>query len=338
MEAVRVGVIGLGTFGEVHLKAYSGMPGAEVIGICDLDEERLCTAGDEYGVAARFTDYRELLAMDGLDAVSVVTPDFTHTDIVVAAVEQGRAVLVEKPLATTLEDCERIGEALRRNPVPFMVDFHNRWNPGVYRIKEAAEAGQIGPVQMAYHRLSDTIFVPTRMLSWAARSSINWFLGSHCLDTLRWIIGGDVTRVYSTSESRVLRAKGVDTPDYVLSIVEFAGGARAVIETCWILPESSPTVVDFKLEVVGETGTFYYDPMPERLLRLTPDEIACVDTHACVDIQGRTVGFAVESIRNFAECVRTGRRPAVGFEDGRQVTRTVLAMEQSAREGRPVEL
>jgi predicted dehydrogenase len=338
MEAVRVGVIGLGTFGEVHLKAYAGQPGVEVVGICDLNEERLRKAGDDYGIPARFADYRELLAMDGLDAVSIVTPDFTHTDIVVAAVEQGRAVLVEKPLATTLADCHRIGEALRRNPVPFMVDFHNRWNPGVYRIREGVEAGQLGAVQMAYHRLSDTIFVPTRMLSWAARSSINWFLGSHCLDTLRWILGDEVARVYSVCESRVLRAKGVDTPDYVLSIVEFGGGARAVIETCWILPESSPTIVDFKLEVVGESGTFYYDPMPERLLRLTPDEIACVDTHACVGVHGRTVGFAVESIRHFAECVRTGRRPLVGFEDGLQVSRAVLAMEQSAREGRPVEL
>ena len=102
MEPVRVGVVGLGIFGQVHLKAYTGLPGAEVIGICDLDEERVRKAGEEYDVAARFRDYRELLAMDGLDAVSVVTPDFTHTDIVVAAVEQGRAVLVEKPLATTL--------------------------------------------------------------------------------------------------------------------------------------------------------------------------------------------------------------------------------------------
>ena len=338
MEAVRVGVIGLGTFGEVHLKAYAGQPGVQIAAVCDLDEDRLRKAGEDYGVSARFGDYRELLAMDGLDAVSVVTPDFTHTDIVVEAIERGRAVLVEKPLATTLEDCDRIGEALRRGPVPFMVDFHNRWNPGVYRVREAVEAGELGAVQMAYNRLSDTIFVPTRMLSWAAQSSINWFLGSHCLDTLRWILGDEVKRVYSVCESRVLRAMGVDTPDYVLSIVEFAAGARAVIETCWILPESSPTIVDFKLEVVGESGTFYYDPMPERLLRLTPDEIACVDTHACVDIHGRTVGFAVESIRHFAECVRTGRRPAVGFEDGLQVTRAVLAMEQSAREGQPVEL
>lgn len=338
MDRLRVGVVGLGTFGEVHLKAYAGQPGVETAAVCDLDEGRLARAGDDYDVPARFRDYRELLAVEDLDAVSVVTPDFTHTDIVVEAIERGKAVLVEKPLATTLEDCDRIGEALERNPVPLMVDFHNRWNPGVCRIKEAVDAGEIGAVRMAYHRLSDTVFVPTRMLSWAVRSSVNWFLGTHCLDTLRWILGDEVSRAYSVCESRVLKAMGVDTPDYVLSIVEFGQGARAVVETCWILPESSPTIVDFKLEVVGESGTFYYDPMPERLLRLTADEIACVDTHACLEVQGRTVGFAVESIRHFADCVRTGREPPVTFQDGRQVTRAVLAMEQSAREGRPVDL
>ena len=197
-------------------------------------------------------------------------------------------------------------------------------------------AGGGGGVRAAWHRLSDTSCGATQMLAWAGGSGVNWFLGSRWLDALRWSVGEEVCRVYSVCESRVLQGMGIETPDYYLSIVEFGGGARAVIETCWILPESSPTVVDFKLEVVGEKGTFYYDPPPERLMKLTPDEISCVDTYACLDVYGRTVGFAVQSIHHCADCVRTGRAPLVTFEDGRQVTRAVLAMEQSAREGRPV--
>jgi predicted dehydrogenase len=337
MEKLRVGVIGLGTFGELHLQAYSDHPAVELAAICDTDEARLRRAGEAYGVKRRYRDYGELLASGAVDAVSVVTPDFAHTDIVVDAIKANKAVLVEKPLATSLDDCDRIGAALRARPVTFMVDFHNRWNPGVWRIKEAADAGEIGAVLMAYHRLSDTIFVPTRMLSWASRSSVNWFLGSHCLDTLRWLLGDEVARVYTRSESRVLKARGIGTPDYYLSLVEFRRGARALIETCWILPESSPSVVDYKLEVVGEKGTLYFDPTPQRLLKLT-DEASCPDTVAGVRVHGRAVGFAVESIRYFADCVLAGREPMAGFQDGRQVTRAILAMEESARTGRPVEL
>ena len=337
MAKLRVGVIGAGTFGQVHLQAYSDHPSVELAAVCDLDERRLQEAADRYGVPNRSRDHAELLALPNLDAVSVATPDYAHADIVVQAIERGKAVLVEKPLATTLADCDRIGQALRSRPVPFMVDFHNRWNPGVARIKEAVEAGRIGAVQMAYHRLSDTIFVPTKMLSWAGRSGVCWFLGSHCVDTLRWLLSDEVTRVYSVSGSRVLKDMGIGTADYFLSVVSFRRGAQAVVENCWILPESAPSLVDSKLEVVGEKGTFYFDPMPERLLELT-SAAACPDTYGALRVHGKAVGFAIESIRYFADCVLQGRQPMAGFEDGRQVTRVILAMEESARTGRPVDL
>ena len=338
MNNLRFGVIGVGTFGETHLKAYRDHPSAEIAAVCDLDEQRLHAVGERYGVRERFADYHDLLAIEGLDAVSVATPDFAHTDIVVDAVGAGKAVLVEKPLATTMADCDRIGEALRARPVPFMVDFHNRWNPGVSEIKKAVRAGDLGRVEMSYHLLSDTIFVPAEMLSWAGRSSILWFLCSHCLDTLRWILGDEVARVYSVSGSRVLGDRGIDTPDYYLTTVEFAGGAKAVIENCWILPESSPCVVDFKLEVVGEKETFHFDPTPERLLRLGADGARTLDSYAGVDVHGRTRGFTVDSIRHFVDCLLQEEEPLVGYEDGRRVTEAVLAIERSAREGRPVDL
>jgi len=307
------------------------------VALCDLDEQRLTEAGGECGVAARFRDYRELLDLAELDAVSIVTPDFTHTDIVTAAVKAGKAVLVEKPLATSLEDCRRIGEALRARRVPFMVDFHNRWNPGVVRAREAIESGELGEVQFAYHRLSDTLFVPTQMLSWAARSNVNWFLGSHCVDTLRWILHDEVAKVYTMREARVLRSLGVDTPDYYLSVVEFKRGARAVIENCWILPASSPSMVDYKLDVIGEKGAIHFDPTPQRLVKLTTN-LSCPDTYGALDVHGRYVGFATESIRHFVDCVLRGRQPIVGFEDGLAATRAILAMEESARTGLPVGL
>jgi len=334
---IRVGVIGAGTFGEVHLQAYSDHPSVELAAVCDLDEERLWNAADRYGVPNRFAEYRELLAMPELAAVSVATPDYAHTDIVMEAITRGKAVLVEKPLATSLQDCERIGEALRARPVPFMVDFHNRWNPGIARIKEAVEAGRIGTVQMAYHRLSDTIFVPSRMLSWAGRSSVCWFLGSHCVDTLRWLLADEVARVYSVSTSRVLKSMGIGTADHYLSVLTFRGGAQAVVENCWILPECAPSIVDFKLEVVGEKGAFYFDPTPQRLLELTATA-SSPDTYGALRVHGRNVGFAIESIRYFADCVLNGEKPLVGFEDGRQATRVILAMEESTRTGRPVDL
>jgi len=338
MNRIRVGVIGLGTWGQAHLDTYRDHPGVELAAVCDTDPERLRAAGERCGVEARFADAEELLSCAGLDAVSVVTPDGTHTELILQAIRHGTGVLVEKPLATTLEDCDRIGRALDANPVPFMVDFHNRWNPGVVHMREQLQAGRLGSVRLVYYRLSDTLFVPTQMLPWAAQSSVNWFLGSHCVDTLRWLLADEVSRLYTVSDSTVLEGMGIETPDYFVSVVEMRGGARVLLENCWILPESSPSLVDFKLEVVGERGACHFDGSPHRLVMVTDDGPECPDTFIAPTVHGRRVGFATESIRHFADCLIGGREPSVGFKDGRQATRILLAMERSVNERRPVDL
>jgi len=338
MRRLKTGVIGLGNWGLKHAAVYHEHPAVELAALCDMDAARLEACGKQFGVRARFRDYRQMLRLEELDAVSVVTPDFSHTEIVLAAIEAGKAVLVEKPLATTLQECDLIGQALRQRPVPFMVDFHNRWSPGIVLMRQQVGAGSIGQVRMVYCRLSDTLFVPTRMLPWAGRSSVNWFLGSHCVDTLRWLLADEVASLYTVSRSGVLSALGVETPDYFLSVLEFRRGACALLENCWILPESSPSLVDFKLELVGSEGAFHFDGSPHRLVRLDRNGAECPDTFISPEVHGRPVGFAVESIRHFIECLLAGRQPMVGFDDAREVTRVILAMEESARAGEPVEL
>ncbi len=338
MARVRFGVIGLGTWGQAHLEVYSTHPGAELRAACDLSEERLRRAADDYGVPAVYTDFEQMLALEELDAVSIVTPDFAHTDAVVAAVSSGRAVLVEKPLATTLADCDRIGEALAARPVPFMVDFHNRWSPGIVQMHDAIAADEIGEVQSASCHLNDTLFVPTQMLPWAGRSNVLWFLASHCLDTLRWVLSDEVVRVYSTSSSRVLAGMGVETPDFYLTTLEFKGGARVFLENSWILPEASTTLVDFRLSILGERAALHFDGSPHQLVRVGEQKPEGVDTFISPRVYGRMKGFATESIRHFVDCLVEGSTPMVGYEDGREVTRIILAIEQSARSRRPVKV
>ena len=99
-QQVGFGVIGLGTWGEYHLKTFADEPGVYTAGICDLNEELLQQRAEEYDVGFATTDYKELLARDDIQAVSVVTPDFLHYDIAVAAAQAGKHILLEKPMAT----------------------------------------------------------------------------------------------------------------------------------------------------------------------------------------------------------------------------------------------
>src|ERR1035437_8128148 len=105
-EAVGFGVVGTGVWGETHLMAYSSAPGVKLVGVCDKNEALGRERAQQYGAEFFTTDYRELLARKDIKAVSIVTPDFLHREIAVAALEAGKHVLIEKPMATTVEDCQ----------------------------------------------------------------------------------------------------------------------------------------------------------------------------------------------------------------------------------------
>jgi len=338
MKSAKFGVIGVGGWGERHVMAYHQHPAAELVAVCDTNGERVNAVAEKYDVPQRFTDYKEMLAHGGMDAVSIVTPDFAHTDMALEAIRRSKHVLIEKPLATTLEACEKIGEALQGAGVKFMVDFHNRWNPGVVKMKKRIDRGELGEPRMIFYRLSDNISVPTEMLSWAGRSTVNWFLGSHCLDTMRWLLSDEVERVYTVHRSGLLTSKGIDTPDFYQSIIEFSKGATAQLETCWIIARSSPRLFELKIEVFGNKGTAYFVGSPEQLHVFSEEGVEHPDTTVCPQVWDRVVGFGIESISYFADCIINDTEPMVGFEEGYEATKIILAMEESARTGQPVGL
>ena len=338
MEKVGFGVIGTGKWGELHASVYASHPGITLAGVADEIEHRAESVAQAYGTR-HYTDYRALLADDLIKAVSIVTPDFAHAEIAVAAAEAGKHILVEKPLATTLDDCRRIIDAAERNGVKLMVDFHNRWSPPFYKAWEALRRGEIGEPQYLYYRLSDTIFVPTEMLSWAAKSSVLWFIGTHSIDTVRWLLGDEVRKVYAVSRSSVLKGMGIDTPDYYQATLEFRSGVTAIIENGWILPKTTPSIIDLKCEIVGSKGALYLDASHSRTLeKYTEVQASYPDVLVMPTVHGERKGFAAESIRHFIDCVLHDRSPEVTGRDGLEVTRIVLAIEESARTGRPVEL
>lgn len=333
------GVIGAGTWGERHAATYASRPDVELTLVCDLNADRAREVAQRHGARGWTTDYREVVAHPGIQAVSVATPDFAHREAAVAAAQAGKHILCEKPLATTIEDCQAILEAVSRTGVKLMVDFHNRFNPPFLRMKEALERGELGDPLMLYVRLNDTLFVPTQMLSWAGKSTVGWFLGSHAFDLVRWLCGSEVRRVFAVSRSVVLKSRGIDTPDFFQTTLELANGTTAQVENCWVVAETAPVIFDFKCELVGSRGTMYVDASHHRMVqKYTLQEATYPDVLASPEIYGKPTGFAIESIHHFVDCVLAHREPRVTGQDGLQATRIVLAMEESARRGQPVEL
>jgi predicted dehydrogenase len=339
LERVRVGLIGTGTWGNIHAQTYTEYPRAALAAVCDLSAERARKAAAQYGVSQIYTDYREMLKDGGIDAVAIVTPDFAHREIIEEAARAGKDIIVEKPLATTHEDLARITEAVTKAGVKLMVDFHNRWSPPLVVAKNDIEEGKLGDLVSGYLRLNNTFYVPLKMLAWSAESSILWFLGSHAIDTLRYLFHDEIVRVYSVSRSGVLRAHGIDVPDIYQTILEFRNGPIATVENHWIMPDSSPKLNDFKVNILGSKGMFNLDlthnQLIERYLSNVSDR---PDVMGDPHLRGRHPGFVHESIKHFVDCVADGKEPEVTLDDGVRVSKVILAIMESAKMREPVKV
>jgi predicted dehydrogenase len=342
MEPVGFGVIGTGIVGGAwHAHVYARMPQAKLVAVCDLNEARAQEIGQKYGAQHVYTDYRELLSNPDIKAVSIATPDFAHREIAVAAAEAGKHILVEKPLATTVEDAEAIVNAARKAGVKLMVDFHNRVSPAFLNAKQSVSNGDLGDLKYIYARLSNTTFVATQMLPWASKSSALWFLASHTFDMARYLLEDEPKRVYAVSRSGVLQSMGIDTQDLHIAIVEFGKGAVVTLENVWILPETEPMVFNLKFEMIGSGGSMYINTSDHRAVeKYTRDNASLPDVMGIVfgGDEPRMSGFVLEAIARFVDAVVYDRPLLASGEDGLAVTRVLTAITESANSGRPVDL
>ncbi len=338
MDMLRTAVIGVGTFGITHVEAYAWHHRCKLVAVCDKNEARCRQIASRYGCNA-YTDYSEMFSKERLDAVSIATPDFAHRDPAVQAAEAGLHILLEKPMATSVGEAEEIADAARRAGVILMIDFHNRWSPPFVELKRSIERGEMGDPLYVQARLNDTIYVPTKMLSWAGRSNVLWFLGSHMIDLARWLLSSDPERVYCVKGSGLLASRGIQTEDFFLSTIKFKSGS-ATVENSWVLPETHPFVCDLQFEFVGTEGSYTVNMTHSSIAeKYTKDKKENPDVVFSLDLHGRPAGFSKQSIWHFAESVLSGKQPLVSPEDGIWVTRTIESLLRSARTGRalPVE-
>jgi len=329
---VKIGIIGAGIWGSNHALALTTHPRCTVAMICDRDESRARQAGDRFGCA--WTTRMEALADSEVRAVTIATPDHLHREPAVTMLRAGKHVLVEKPLATTVADARAMVNAAEAAGVHLMVDFHARWHPLFMGAKSYMERGALGAPVMAYARLSDTLHVPTEMLTWSGRSGPEWFLLPHTMDVVRWLFGREPVEVFAKGYRGVLDGRGISSWDAIHALVEFDGGAFCTFETSWIVPNAYTNVVDNRLSLYGEKGGLELKNEPN--LWVFGERFHTPFSSESITRYGKVWGFQYESIRYFADCVADGIRPEVTGRDGLVVTAMIEATLKSLAEKRPV--
>jgi Predicted dehydrogenases and related proteins len=215
----KVGVIGLGSMGKIHLRNYCEMPDVEVVGVMDVAQDNLDDARQRFGVPG-FATLAELLAQKP-EAVSISVPTVLHYEVALAVIEHGVALLVEKPLAATAEQGRKLVEAAKAKGVPLMVGHIERFNPAVQKVKELA-GGDL--ISLSIERVGP---FPVRIQDVGVIRD----LGSHDIDLLRYLTGSDfanVSGVFSTSQGK--------HEDSALITAKMQNGVLGHITTNWVTP------------------------------------------------------------------------------------------------------
>jgi UDP-N-acetylglucosamine 3-dehydrogenase len=332
MSRVRFGVIGLGWFGEKHCEALTGIPTVELYALCTRREDRLRELAQRFGVKHAYTDYHQLLANPDIEAVSVVTMWDQHTGPALAALQAGKHVFLEKPMASTRTDCAAIVQAARAAGSYFMVGHICRFNPRYATAKTAIAEGKIGKIVSMYARRNIPGWVTADILNKIGPIAGD---GVHDTDLMLWYSGAQIVSAYA----QAVNIRGRKYPDLGWTMYRLDSGAIGVLEDVWCLPDRTPFQIDERMEIIGTEGSIHIQETHPNFSICDRDGWHSPDTTYWPELQGRRAGALREELMYFADCIREGRRPSIITpEESMAAVVACLAAEESAATGKVVAL
>ncbi|MCL1895900.1 MAG: Gfo/Idh/MocA family oxidoreductase [Clostridiales bacterium] len=331
MDRVRVGVIGLGWFGEMHLTAYKGVHGAKVEAVCTRRPDRLAEIAEKHGITKTYTDYHDLLADPDIDAVSICTHARDHLQPMLDAMASGKHVLLEKPMSASIEECDTILEASKECTQNLMVGHICRFENDYAVARDEILSGRIGDIVSIYSRRNvggSRAFSHLQVLSSITGDIV------HDIDLMNWFLGKKAKSVYGMAS---FTRGDIAYPDIGWVNIKYDGGALAVAESCWNLPDGSPYPIDAKMEVVGTKGVIYLFDPSQPLVIDDGQRREIKETVYWPVVNGKIGGALHAELQYFTDCILNGEKPTITtLQESRDVIEICNAAEESAKTGQVV--
>jgi predicted dehydrogenase len=348
MKTIGIGIIGSGGIAQgAHLPAYKALadPSVDVVAVADVRRETAEQAAKKFEVPHVFEDYHEMLKRDDIHAVSVCTPNFLHKQPTIDALEAGKHVLVEKPLAINAAEGREMVAAARRTGKKLQAGLNNRFGSGPQALKRFIQAGELGEIYYARSQALRRRGIPswgvfTQKEKQGGGPLID--IGVHILDLTLWLMGHPKPiaasgQVYTKFGKRgdILGLMGQWDPksftveDFGVGFIRFQNGATLTLETSFAGNQEQRDL--FNCEIFGTEGGCTLSPLKmffernQTLIDATPVFLPQVHTHQA-------------EIRSFIEAIRNDTEPAVTAEEGLMVTEILDAIYRSAEEGREVRI
>ena len=293
---IRVGVAGVGTMGKNHARVYSKIENCQLVGVADVDFDKAKEVAQLYGAQA-YRSYEELLSK--VDAVSIALPTSLHKEATLKFIERGVHCLVEKPIASSLEDAKEMVEAAEKYRVKLMVGHIERFNPAVRKLKEIVDSGKLGKLLLLSARRVGP-FAPR-----VVDVGIIVDLATHDIDVARYLTGKEPIKVYSKYGS-IKHPK----EDHAILLLDF-GDVAASIEVNWFTPHKVRTLV-----ATGTEAIAYLNYIEQELEVYNAEWRMIPKIEKCEPLE-------IE-LRHFIECVEKDLRPLVDGYEGLKTLEVAL--------------
>ena len=340
MERIGVGIVGTGGIARAHMKGYAALAErCRIVAVADIDGERARAAAAEAGDGVRaYDDHRRLLEDGEVQLVSVCTPPFVHASIAIDALRAGKHVLVEKPMAASLEECDAMIRAAEESGTTLAVVFQNRWRPEWRRAKAVIDSGLLGRI----------LFGKVDCLWWRGDNYYDvWWRGTwerecggatinhavHHIDGFLWFMG-EPESVYAEMEAL---ARPIEVEDFSTAIVRFRSGAVGQILSTVVAQHNTD-----RIEITGTRAgislpwdVFAVSARPNGFPQQAPEVKAEIEAHAAAVPVPAHQGHAAQ-IEDLLDAIREGRPPLVDGVAGRRAIELITGIYLSATTGERV--
>jgi len=344
MEKLRIGLIGTGRFGRLHLRVLRQLPHVDVAAIADVYEPALRSTAQEFGIGAEecYLDPLELIKREDLDAVDIVSDEQSHGPLVIAALQYGKHVIVEKPLSVTSEEAHAIRRLQAETKRQVMVGNISRFSQPYYAIKRSIDNGMLGNVAAIRSKRN---FSRSWFHSFGNRVHPVYESGVHELDLIVWYAGCRCLRVSAFERNM----SGYVHPDLFSAVLVFENGLVASLDSSWMVPSLGPQnlvetleldgTIDAEIEVIGDKGTAKFGLAHPGFAIWTDNGIQHPETTLWPTGPDGIGGAILNELTHFINQIVKGQSsPVMPLSDSVHVMEIAEAIVEAARRGETVQL
>ncbi|MDR0884887.1 MAG: Gfo/Idh/MocA family oxidoreductase [Clostridiales Family XIII bacterium] len=326
---IKFGLVGLGRLGYEHTKNLSeSIASAELVAICDMNEEALRTTAEEFDIPKTYTDFEEMCKDPEIEAVVIVSPSMFHVNQVKIAMDAGKHVFVEKPLDTSIEKCKECEEIVAAHPeLTFSIGFMRRFDKSYKIAKQKIDNGDIGRIILVRSYCQDNKKFIDMAIKFGPHSGGQFLdMCIHDIDTIRWFAGGVEARemwgiggCYEYEEY-----KNWNDGDNVSALIQFEDDTMGFM----FAGRAAAHGANIETEIIGTKGTLRIAAVgTDSLLEVLSENGVCRECYP--DWQARWHDAYIDELADFADCIITGRKPEVTVQDGTKTLEIAYRCKES---------